>query len=252
MEICVDSLQSAINAEEGGACRVELCACLEVGGVTPSIGLLKSVKEHIKIPVFVLIRPRSSDFLYSDTDIKVMKKDIVAAKDVGADGFVLGALDSVGNINQVLTEELINLCIPKPVTFHRAIDMCNDPIEAIDTLVKLGCQRVLTSGQQPSAYEGKEMIHQMNEKAKGCLSVMPGGGITVDNLPQIIETTGCTEFHGSASMKVDSNMTYRNPAPVTMGVCGQEFNYVLCSTDKVKKMVNIIKQFTHCQKNLNN
>ncbi|GAB6030787.1 hypothetical protein CHUAL_007634 [Chamberlinius hualienensis] len=243
MEICVDSFESAVNAESGGASRLELCSCLAVGGVTPSVGLIQKVKEQIKIPVFVLIRPRASDFHYDDSEIDVMIKDIDGAKTFNVDGFVVGALKCDGNVDEETCRKLINACRPAPVTFHRAIDMCQNPVKAVETIIHLGFDRILTSGHHSSAFQGKEIIKQMNATAAKRLSIMPGGGITEENLLQILEHTECFEAHASAKTSIESLMTYRNPN-VNMGQAGDaEFTRFICDTNKVRNLVNIVKQY---------
>ncbi|XP_032986453.1 copper homeostasis protein cutC homolog isoform X2 [Rhinolophus ferrumequinum] len=161
MEVCVDSVESAINAERGGAGRIELCSGLLEGGTTPSMGILQVVKQCVQIPVFVMIRPRGGDFLYSDREVEVMKADIGLAKLYGADGLVFGALTEDGHIDKELCMSLMALCRPLPVTFHRAFDMVHDPMAALETLLTLGFERVLTSGCDSSALEGLPLIKRL-------------------------------------------------------------------------------------------
>ncbi|XP_062070891.1 copper homeostasis protein cutC homolog isoform X2 [Lepus europaeus] len=166
MEVCVDSVESAVNAERGGAGRIELCSGLLEGGTTPSMGLLQIVKQSVQIPVFVMIRPRGGDFLYSDREIEVMKADIQLAKLYGADGLVFGALTEDGQIDKELCMSLIALCRPLPVTFHRAFDMVQDPMAALETLLTLGFERVLTSGCDSSALEGLPLIKRLIDEVE--------------------------------------------------------------------------------------
>ncbi|CAH2322281.1 copper homeostasis cutC homolog isoform X1 [Pelobates cultripes] len=174
MEVCVDSVESAVNAERGGAGRIELCGSLLEGGITPSMGLLQVVKQYVQIPVFVMIRPRGGDFLYSDREAEVMKADIRLAKMHNADGLVFGALTEDGRIDAELCMDLLALSRPLPVTFHRAFDMVYDPMLAMETLISLGFERVLTSGCDSSALEGLPLIKRLVEQAKGRILVMPG------------------------------------------------------------------------------
>ncbi|XP_061018351.1 copper homeostasis protein cutC homolog isoform X2 [Dama dama] len=173
MEVCVDSVESAVNAERGGAGRIELCSGLLEGGTTPSMGVLQVVKQYVQIPVFVMIRPRGGDFLYSDREVEVMKADIRLAKLYGADGLVFGALTEDGHIDKELCMSLVALCRPLPVTFHRAFDMVHDPVAALETLLTLGFERVLTSGCDSSALEGLPLIKRLIDQAKGRIVVMP-------------------------------------------------------------------------------
>ncbi|CAM2117941.1 copper homeostasis protein cutC homolog isoform X1 [Lepidochelys kempii] len=216
MEVCVDSVESAVNAERGGAGRIELCAGLMEGGTTPSMGLLQVVKQCVRVPVFVMIRPRGGDFLYSDRELEVMKADIRLAKLHGADGLVFGALTEDGRIDTELCTALLAVCRPLPVTFHRAFDMVHDPLVALETLVSLGFERVLTSGCDSSALEGLPLIKRLTEQAKGRIVVVPGGGITERNLQRILEGSGAPEFHCSARSARDSGMKFRNSS-VAMG-----------------------------------
>ncbi|NP_001386620.1 copper homeostasis protein cutC homolog isoform 1 [Rattus norvegicus] len=233
MEVCVDSVESAVNAERGGADRIELCSGLLEGGTTPSMGVLQVVKQSVQIPVFVMIRPRGGDFLYSDREVEVMKADIRLAKLYGADGLVFGALTEDGHIDQELCLSLVALCRPLPVTFHRAFDMVQDPMAALETLLTLGFERVLTSGCDSSALEGLPLIKQLTDQAKGRIVVMPGGGITVKNLQRILEGSGATEFHCSARSSRDSGMKFRNSS-VAMGASLAHSEYSLKVTDVTK------------------
>lgn len=233
MEVCVDSVESAINAERGGACRIELCSSLLEGGITPSIGLLQVVKQHVQIPVFAMIRPRGGDFLYSDREVEVMKRDIHLCKSHGADGVVLGALSEDGSVDTELCVELLAASRPLPVTFHRAFDMVRDPVVAMETLIALGFERVLTSGGDSSALEGLPLIKRLVEQAKGRIIVMPGGGITERNLQRILEGSGAQEFHCSARSSKDSAMKFRNSC-VNMGAALSAPEYALKVSDVSK------------------
>ncbi|XP_036592270.1 copper homeostasis protein cutC homolog isoform X1 [Trichosurus vulpecula] len=242
MEVCVDSVESAINAERGGAGRIELCSGLLEGGTTPSMGVLQVVKQCIQIPVFVMIRPRGGDFLYSDREVEVMKADIRLAKLYGADGLVFGALTEDGRVDSELCMALLSTCRPLPVTFHRAFDMVQDPVVALETLLTLGFERVLTSGCDSSALEGLPVIKQLVEQAKGKIVVMPGGGITERNLQRILEGSGATEFHCSARSARDSGMRFRNTS-VTMGasLSSSEYSSKITDVAKVRTLSAIAK-----------
>uniref|UniRef100_A0A3P9HFB8 Copper homeostasis protein cutC homolog n=1 Tax=Oryzias latipes TaxID=8090 RepID=A0A3P9HFB8_ORYLA len=242
MEVCVDSVESAINAERGGAGRLELCASLLEGGLTPSLGLVQVVKQYIKIPIFVMIRPRGGDFLYSDQEVEVMKKDIELMKGQGVDGFVLGALTEDGRVDAELCMELLAAARPLPVTFHRAFDMVHDSAVALETLISLGFERVLTSGCDISALEGLPVIKRLIDQAKDRIIVMPGGGITERNLQRILEGSGAQEFHCSARSSRDSAMKFRNTS-VTMGACfsAPEYGLKVADVSKVRSLNAIAK-----------
>ncbi|XP_034537156.1 copper homeostasis protein cutC homolog isoform X2 [Notolabrus celidotus] len=232
MEVCVDSVESAINAERGGAGRLELCTSLLEGGLTPSLGLLQVVKQYVKIPVYVMIRPRGGDFLYSDQEVEVMRKDIELLKSHGADGLVLGALTEDGRVDSELCMEFL------------AFDMVHDPAVALETLVSLGFQRVLTSGCDVSSLEGLPVIKRLIEQAKGRIAIMPGGGITERNLQRILEGSGAQEFHCSARSSKDSAMKFRNTC-VTMGASFSAPEYGLKVADVCKvRTLNAIARNT--------
>ena len=210
VEICVDSVTGALAAERGGAARVELCDNLMEGGTTPSAGCVKVTRRRLKIGLQVIIRPRGGDFLYNNEEVEVMREDVRMAKDLGADGVVIGCLTSEGDIDRARTEELMRLARPLNVTFHRAFDMCRDPKQALEQLIELGVNRVLTSGQEASCIEGQELIAALDKQAAGRIIVMPGGGLTPRNIAKFATATGVSEVHLSARRTVESGMTYRN------------------------------------------
>jgi copper homeostasis protein len=210
IEICVDSVAGAVAAERGGADRVELCDNLLEGGTTPSLGCIRLAREHLRIGLQVLIRPRGGDFLYDDYEMQIIREDIRLCKEAKADGVVIGCLTAAGGIDQARTRELIELARPMNVTFHRAFDMCRDPKQGLEGLVELGVDRVLTSGQDAFCLEGMELIAALETQAKGRIIVMPGGGITPRNVSRIVAGTGVREVHLSARVSVESRMTHRN------------------------------------------
>lgn len=216
IEICVDSVEGALAAQRGGADRVELCANLLEGGTTPSAGCIKLARQRLTIGLHVLVRPRGGDFLYSEPEMDVVREDILAAKALGADGVVLGCLTARGDIDLARTRELIALARPLNVTFHRAFDMCRDPRQALEELISLGVDRVLTSGQEASCLEGLDLLAELHRQAAGRIIVLPGGGITPRNARRIVEATGVSEVHLSARSSVESRMEFRN-ARVFMG-----------------------------------
>ena len=199
LECCVGSPLSAVNAELGGAARVELCAALELGGLTPSAGSIRLAREKIDIPLFVLVRPRSGDFHYTPMELDAMKDDIATARGLGADGIVLGALREDGRIDAEATAGLIEAAAGASITFHRAFDSTPDPLAALETLCGLGVERILTSGRAPRAGDGTELLSQLQEAAADRIGILPGGGINHENCRRIIEQTGTREIHvGSA------------------------------------------------------
>ena len=242
VEICVDSAAGACAAERGGADRVELCDNLIEGGTTPSAGCIKVARAGLKIGLQVIIRPRGGDFLYSESELETMREDIRVAKDLGADGVVVGCLTQAGDIDATRTEELIRLARPLNVTFHRAFDMCRDPLKALEELIKLGIDRVLTSGQEASCLEGLELIQALHKQAAGRIIVMPGGGITPKNIQKIVSVSGVTEVHLSARARVESSMQYRN-SRVFMGgaLRPPEFEWKTTDESSVRTVVKTLR-----------
>jgi copper homeostasis protein len=217
LEVCVDSVESAIAAQEGGADRVELCDNLLEGGTTPSAGTIQLARKYLTIGLHVIIRPRGGDFCYSVIEFDVMKTDVQTAKSLGANGVVIGILTEDGAIDKERTRELIDLARPMSVTFHRAFDVTREPYEALQALIALTVDRVLTSGQENSALEGLDLISDLVQRAGDRIVVMPGGGITERNIKKIIAQSGAREAHVLATTSVESPMRYRNPCPFMGG-----------------------------------
>ncbi|MEO9216741.1 MAG: copper homeostasis protein CutC [Rhodanobacter sp.] len=211
LEIAANSVASALAAQEGGAGRIELCGALELGGLTPSRAQIALAREHLHIPLYVLIRPRAGDFLYSDIECEVMLRDIETCVTLGCDGVVLGALDADGNVDMARCRELIAAAGKLGVTFHRAFDLSRDPARALEDIVSLECERVLTSGAQASAVDGAALIRDLLLQAAGRLAVMPGAGITAQNIAALAAVTGAHEFHASAKRPLPSGMRHRRP-----------------------------------------
>ena len=210
IEVCVESAAGALAAQEGGADRVELCANLLEGGTTPSAGTIRLARQRLTIAMNVIIRPRGGDFCYSDLEFAVMREDIALAKEVGADGVVIGILTPEGDVDVARTAELVALARPLSVTFHRAFDMARDPYRALEDLIGLGIDRVLTSGQESSVLEGLDLITDLVRRAGERIIVMPGGGINERNIGKIVAQSGAREVHFAAAASVESRMHYRN------------------------------------------
>lgn len=215
-EICANSVESCIAAQQGGAHRVELCAGIPEGGTTPSIGEIKTARKMIDIKLHVIIRPRGGDFLYSPIEKNSMIEDIYAAREAGADGLVFGALTPDGDIDLPLMKELMKASGDCPVTFHRAFDRCKDPIRGLEEIIDLGAARILTSGQQPTAPQGAGLIRSLIEQANGRIIILAGCGVNENNIHKLAEESGAHEFHFSAREGIRSAMRYSNPE-VLMG-----------------------------------
>jgi copper homeostasis protein len=238
LEVCVDSVESAVAAQEGGADRVELCDNLLEGGTTPSAGTIQLARKHLTIGLNVIIRPRGGDFDYSDLEFDVMKADVQIAKNLGANGVVIGILTKDGTVDMERTRTLVELARPMSVTFHRAFDMTRDPHEALESLINLGVDRVLTSGQENSVLEGLDLIADLVQKAEERIVVMPGGGITERNFDKIIAQSGAREAHVLATTTVGSSMLYRNSRPFMGGeLRPPEFTRSVTDANRVRQFV---------------
>jgi copper homeostasis protein len=212
IEIATADFITTKAAVEGGADRIELCAALTEGGTTPSLGMIRKCREMFDVQLFPIIRPRGGDFLYTDEEFEIMKHDVALCKEVGCDGVVIGLLQRDGSIHVKRTSKLIELAYPLEVTFHRAFDRCIDPFEAMEQLIEIGCQRILTSGQQPTAPQGIELLAQLVKAADERIIIMPGSGVRKDNIRDLAEKTGAVEFHSSLRGKIKSRMDFLHPS----------------------------------------
>ena len=210
LEICVESVESAVAAEKGGANRVELCGALSEGGLTPSFGLIHAVTRAVGIGAYVMIRPRCGDFLYSDAEFRMMLEDVAVAREAGARGVVVGLLTTDGTVDVERTRALVKAAGPMDVTVHRAIDMSRDLEEALEAAIAAGAARVLTSGGAKTALQGAAKIAAMVRRAHGRIGVMIGGNVRAENLAQIVSATGAEQFHAALRTTMDSPMLYRN------------------------------------------
>ncbi len=237
LEICADSIQSAVAAEKGGAHRVELCSNLLEGGVTPSSGVIATVRDRIAIGLYIMIRPRGGDFCYSEDEFEAMKKDVLAVKQLGADGIVFGILTEDGSVDTRRTRELLQLARPLKATFHRAFDMTNDLARALEELATAGVDRVLTSGGERTVEDGVAMIAKLNQLSNNRLAIMAGAGITKSNVHSIISTTGVREIHASVRGRVPSRMQHRNER-VSMGdIEGREYERLVVMEERVSHLL---------------
>lgn len=202
-EVCAPNIQSALAAQEAGAQRIELCTALDIGGVTPSPGLIRAAVAALQIKVNVLIRPREGDFCYTDTELQVMLDDIRFCREAGVNGVVVGALNQNGQLDLPKLQAMREAAGDLEIVHHRAFDFCIDPFEALEQLIDLGYHRVLSSGLANSAYEGRFLLHKLIQHACGRISIMPGAGIDASNIQAISAATSAYEFHFTAKTKVD-------------------------------------------------
>ncbi|KAJ3409372.1 hypothetical protein CcCBS67573_g01343 [Chytriomyces confervae] len=245
LEVCVESVEPALAAVANGANRIELCASLAVeGGITPSHGLIAIAVSRIQAPIMVMIRPRSGDFCYTDTEFEAMKLDIVACKQLNASGVVFGILTPDGRVDVPRMKTLLDLSHPMQVTFHRAFDVARDPFEALEDIIQLGgIQRILTSGQSQNVVAGLDTLLALVKQAGSRISIMPGSGVSLVNLDRIVTALPVKEIHMSLMKSVDSPMEYRN-GNVNMGSFGRsEYSRVSIDADGVAVVVSKLKGY---------
>ncbi|MEO5781778.1 MAG: copper homeostasis protein CutC [Ginsengibacter sp.] len=212
LEIIGFAIEGCIMAQQAGAHRIELCDSPADGGTTASYGFIKAAREKLQIELFPIIRPRGGDFLYADDEFEIMKTDVKLCKDLGCDGVVIGMLTKDGKVDKKRCSILADYAYPLGVTFHRAFDRTVDAFEALEDIIEIGCERILTSGQKPNALEGAALIKQLIEKADDRVIIMPGSGVTSENIFKIAESTSAVEFHSSARIKTKSKMEFNNSA----------------------------------------
>lgn len=243
LEACVDSVESAIAAQVGGAHRIELCEDLLEGGTTPSAGMIEVCRERLKIPMHVLVRPRGGDFVYSDVEIEVMQRDIALARRLGAQGVVFGALHADGTVDVERTRALLGVSRPMLVTFHRAFDFTPDADAALDTLIALGIDRVLTSGQAPLAVEGISTLARLVLRANGRIGILAGGGLSEENIARVVQQTGVRELHVRATALLESPASYR---PRHLSLLKQplpnEFDRAVTDPERIRRISGILEK----------
>lgn len=242
LEICANSINSALAAQNGGAVRVELCDNLKEGGTTPSAGQITLARKLLHIKLYVLIRPRSGDFLYNDIEYQTMQADVRYCIEAGCDGIVIGILKADGTIDKERNLELIRMAkqFGLGVTFHRAFDMCTDYYQALEDVIELGCERILTSGGKTTAMEGSATLAHLVQKAAGRISIMAGAGVNEHNVTDLIHFTGVQEVHSSARSIITSQMEFRKNH-ISMGdTMREEYNFDQTDVERVKKLAKLI------------
>lgn len=236
LEIAVFNIQSALLAAQAGADRVELCENPTDGGTTPSYGTLKTIREKIAIPVFPIIRANGGDFFYNDDEFTVMQKDVLMCKQLGFEGVVIGLLNKDATVDIQRTKRLVELAYPLEVTFHRAFDRAKDSFKALEDIIACGCQRILTSGQVPNAFDGKKLIKKLIEQADDRIIIMPGSGVRSSNIKELADYTGAKELHSSARKNIASSMEFINA-----GMNETLYN-ITVDTDEVRRMIVALGQ----------
>ncbi|MCD8740057.1 copper homeostasis protein CutC [Mucilaginibacter roseus] len=239
LEVCANSVVSAVAAQEGGATRVELCDNLSDGGTTPSAGQIQLARKLLHIKIYVLIRPRGGDFLYNDVEFEIMKAEIRHCIEAGCDGVVIGMLTPEGRVDKPRCKELVDIAKQwgLGVTFHRAIDMSADIYQALEDIVEIGCERVLTSGGKTTAIEGASVIASLVQQSAGRISIMPGCGVDENNVNDIVRFTGAKEVHSTAKTRVSSQMLYRNDHILMGGADVDEYSVIVTNAERVRTIL---------------
>jgi copper homeostasis protein len=235
LEVIAFNLESCLLAEANGVSRIELCDNQADGGTTPSYGFIKAARQILSIELYPIIRPRGGDFLYSDAEFNIIKSDVLLCKELGCDGVVIGLLNADGTVDKERTKILTTIAYPMGVTFHRAFDRTNDMFEALEDIIECGCERILTSGQKPTAYDGMNNIKALVQKADNRIIIMPGSGINSNNIVEIAQYTGSTEFHSSARNFIESKMQFFQP---TMN---EQLMNVHLNAEEVTAILNALK-----------
>ncbi|VDO62732.1 unnamed protein product [Haemonchus placei] len=240
LEICIDSYESAANAVSGGAHQLEVCSSLALGGLTPSIGLVRRLRASFPdMPLFVMIRPRGGDFIYTKDEVNVMLEDLRAMKNIGVTGFVFGAMDSTGALDVDVCKRLIQAARPSPCTLSRVFDLIKDWRLALKQAIAMGFKTVLTSGQATTAVDGRDRLKKMRDEARDQINIMAGSGVNSKTLPTLLSETSCSWYHGSASVAVESKMP---KSRVKMGSMDTDVQRVT-SKEEVRTMRDLIDQF---------
>lgn len=230
LEIATFNFQSGLLAAQAGADRIEVCDNMAEGGTSPSYGTIKLLKEHISIPVFAMVRARGGDFLYNEIEFEAMLKDLQLFKELGCEGVVFGFLNKDGTVNKKMTSRFVEAAYPMEVTFHRAFDRSIDPMQALEDIIECGCQRILTSGQRPVAFEGITLLKQLVEQANDRIIILPGCGVLSNNIKHLAEQTGAVELHSSAKILNTSPMQFIN------SLMNETLDTISVNVEEIKKM----------------
>jgi copper homeostasis protein len=237
LEIIGFNIESCLTAQEAGASRIELCAGPGEGGTTPSYAFIRAAREKLRPDLYVMIRPRGGDFLYSDDDFEIMKNDVAVCKQLGCDGIVTGILARNGKIDKRRCAQLAKLAYPLEATFHRAFDRAADPFEALEDIIDAGFERILTSGMKPKAIDATELLSGLVEKAGDRIIIMPGSGVTAKNILRIAESTGAKEFHSSAGIPRKSEMEFQKTG------MNESLEHVTTNKEEIEQMIRLLKEY---------
>jgi copper homeostasis protein len=237
LEIIAFNIESCLIAQTAGANRIELCDNPGDGGTTASYGFIKAARKALQIDLYPIIRPRGGDFLYSDDEYQIMQTDVQLCKELGCDGVVIGMLNKDGSIDKKRCSKLISLAYPLGVTFHRAFERCSNPFEALEDIIDLGCERILTSGQQPTATEGFNLINELIRQANERIIIMPGSAVRSSNIIEIAQQTGAVEFHSSAKKLVKSKMEFQNYS------LKEELLSISADAEEITKMKELLDEY---------
>lgn len=243
LEVIAFNITSVTLAAESGAYRIELCDNPADGGTTASYGMIKTAREKTNLQLYPIIRPRGGDFLYSDEEFEIMKRDVLLCKELGCDGVVIGLLKADGSVDKIRTAQLCETAFPLGVTFHRAFDRVANPFEALEDVISCGCERILTSGLKPTAPEGADTIAELIRQSNDRIIIMPGSGVRADNIATLAKQTQAYEFHSSARMHISSAMEYINVA------MDENLESIAFNVDEAKKMVESLKKLVNDKEN---
>jgi len=235
LELIGFNIESCILAQSAGAHRIELCDNPGEGGTTPSYGFIKAAREKLQIELYPIIRPRGGDFFYSDAEFEIMKSDVQMCKELGCNGVAIGILHADGKVDKERCKQLVDIASPLGVTFHRAFDRSYDPLKALEDIISIGCERILTSGLQPTALEGANLIADLIRQAAGRIIIMPGSGVRASNIIEIAERTSAVEFHTSARKDTPSKMQYINAS------MSEQLRSVTVDVEEVKSICENLK-----------
>lgn len=237
LEVIGFTIESCLIAQAAGAHRIELCDNPSEGGTTPSYGFIKTARENLSIELYPIIRPRGGDFLYSEIEFELMKADIQICKNLGCDGVVIGMLNSDGTVDKQRCKQLVDIAQPMGVSFHRAFDRTKDPFKALEDIISIGCERILTSGQKSVATDGVALLNELVKQANGRIIIMPGSGVRSDNIETLVKKTNATEFHTSARTYTDSKMEFINES------MDEQLTSVTTLSNEIKTIIQKLKAY---------